>query len=44
MFRLIKCKTVGEDLTTSMGPDLESVSVMFSLGDAMIVFVEVCGA
>lgn len=44
MFRLIKCKTVGEDLTKSMGPDLESVSVMFFLGYAMTVLIEVCGA
>lgn len=44
MFRLIKYKTVGEDLTNSMGPDLESKPVMFFLGDAMTVLVEVCGA
>lgn len=44
VFRLIKCKTLGEDLTKSMGPDLESVSVMFFLGYAMTVLIEVCGA
>lgn len=44
VFRLIKCKTVGEDLTKSTDADLESMSVIFFLGYRTTILVEDCGA
>lgn len=44
VFRLIKCKTVGEDLTKSTDADLENMSVIFFLGYRTTILVEDCGA